>query len=438
MVPLPMSSNPIARAENPNILLGKSPERDRELDAICQMIRNASKAGIPSLKYNLTLLGVPRTESTPGRGGARYSTFVYDQAKQDPPLTEAGVVGEEVYWDRITYFLKRVIPVAEEYKVRMACHPQDPGMRVNLPRTTYNTGVKSKAFYERLLPVIGAMPGLQAVAISSGVPLSGGNTGTELSFPGRTLATGVPTTADWRVVDPGYFRSMSIPLRGRDFDDRDVGTESNPAQLVTIISESMAKRYWPNEDPIGRSVIIHSFAPKPYTIIGVAGDVRSFGLDVDVGPMVYASYMVHPGWNPMSLVIRSAGDPLSHVESIRTAIREIDPTVPIYDIRSLDDLLSQSFGSRRFNMAEPAVGGEKPLATLDQFGRISLRRHRLGRLLRSRTLLCRAASALARRGLTVSASSRGGSGRLRLKKRGDEDREKQCYRAARGNTNTEE
>jgi putative ABC transport system permease protein len=60
--------------------------------------------------------------------------------------------------------------------------------------------------------------------------------------------------------------------------------------------------------------------------------------------------MVHPGWNPMSLVIRSAGDPLSHVESIRTAIREIDPAVPIYDVRSLDDLLSQSFGSRRFNM----------------------------------------------------------------------------------------
>jgi mannonate dehydratase len=128
MVPLPMSSNPIARAENPNILLGKSPERDREIDDICQMIRNTSRAGIPALKYNLTLLGVPRTESTPGRGGARYSTFVYDQAKQDPPLTEAGVVGEDVYWERITYFLNRVMPVADEYKVRMACHPQDPGM----------------------------------------------------------------------------------------------------------------------------------------------------------------------------------------------------------------------------------------------------------------------------------------------------------------------
>ena len=128
MVPLPMSSSALARAENPNILLGKSPERDRELDDICQMIRNASSAGIPSLKYNLTLLGVVRTAGTPGRGGARYSTFVYDDAKPDPPLTQAGPVGADAYWERITYFLDRVIPVANEYKVRLACHPQDPAM----------------------------------------------------------------------------------------------------------------------------------------------------------------------------------------------------------------------------------------------------------------------------------------------------------------------
>ena len=128
MVPLPMSSNPIARAEHPNILLGRSPERDREIDDICQMIRNAARAGIPSLKYNLTLLGVVRTASTPGRGGARYSTFVYDEATQEPPLTEAGPVDADLYWERITYFLERVIPVATEYHVRMACHPQDPGM----------------------------------------------------------------------------------------------------------------------------------------------------------------------------------------------------------------------------------------------------------------------------------------------------------------------
>ena len=92
MMPLPLSSAYITRAENPNIMLGKSPERDREIDDICQMIRNAARAGIPALEYNMSILGVVRTEPTPGRGGARYSTFVYDKAKQEPPLTEAGPV----------------------------------------------------------------------------------------------------------------------------------------------------------------------------------------------------------------------------------------------------------------------------------------------------------------------------------------------------------
>ena len=127
MVPLPLSSNDIARSENPGIMLANA-DRDRQLDDICQMIRNAGRAGIPSLKYNMTFLGVVRTESTPGRGGAAYSTFTYDKAKQDPPLTPAGPIHEDVYWERITYFLTRVVPVAEEHKVRLACHPQDPGM----------------------------------------------------------------------------------------------------------------------------------------------------------------------------------------------------------------------------------------------------------------------------------------------------------------------
>jgi len=128
LVPLPMSSHEVSTFENPNIVLGKSPERDREIDTICEMIRNASRAGIPALKYNMTLIGVVRTGTEPGRGGARYSTFVYDKAGADRPPTEAGVVDADAYWERITYFLERVIPVAEEHKVRMACHPQDPGM----------------------------------------------------------------------------------------------------------------------------------------------------------------------------------------------------------------------------------------------------------------------------------------------------------------------
>lgn len=135
-VPLPMSSVTIETAEMPNILLGKDPDRDREIDQICTMIGNAAKAGIFLLKYNLTLLGVPRTASTPGRGGARYSTFKYAEAAAYPKLhadtpTIAGHITEDLYWERVTYFLKRVIPVAAANKVRLACHPNDPSIGKN-------------------------------------------------------------------------------------------------------------------------------------------------------------------------------------------------------------------------------------------------------------------------------------------------------------------
>ena len=128
MLPLPLSSSYITKSENPNIMLGKSPERDREIDQICQMIRNTSQAGIPALKYNMSILGVVRTRATPGRGGAAYSTWRYDEAAEKDTPTEAGTVSADDAWERIAYFVKRVMPVAEEYKVRLACHPHDPGM----------------------------------------------------------------------------------------------------------------------------------------------------------------------------------------------------------------------------------------------------------------------------------------------------------------------
>lgn len=128
MIPLPMSSVTINRNNYPSILLGKSPERDRDIDEISTMIRNAGKAGIPALKYNLTYLGVVRSGYAAGRGGTRGSSFVYETAKVDPQVFAMVKADDDTMWERIEYFLKRVVPVAEDAKVRIACHPNDPGM----------------------------------------------------------------------------------------------------------------------------------------------------------------------------------------------------------------------------------------------------------------------------------------------------------------------
>jgi mannonate dehydratase len=110
------------------IVLGQSPERDRDIESIQTLIRNCATAGIPSIKYNMSILGVVRTGRIPGRGDASLSAWSLKDAHPNPPLTRAGRVTADMFWERITYFLDRVIPVAAEYKVRMACHPHDPGM----------------------------------------------------------------------------------------------------------------------------------------------------------------------------------------------------------------------------------------------------------------------------------------------------------------------
>jgi mannonate dehydratase len=126
-----LGSSHIDREKRPAIMLGQSPQRDRDIEDVQNTIRNCARVGIPSLKYNMSILGVLRTGRTPGRGGSTYSTWSLKQAKASqnfPPMTRAGRVTADIYWERITYFLERVIPVANEYKIRVACHPHDPGV----------------------------------------------------------------------------------------------------------------------------------------------------------------------------------------------------------------------------------------------------------------------------------------------------------------------
>jgi mannonate dehydratase len=217
MVPLPLSSSEISRSENPAILLARDPDRDRQIDDISQMIRNVARAGIPSVKYNLTLIGIPRTEPTPGRGGARYSTFVYAGAKQDPPLTMAGKVDADLYWERITYFLERVVPVAEEYKVRIACHPQDPGM----PPGRGWRGVET---------VLGSVDGLKRFVSIAESPFHGlnfcqGTVSEMLEKPGEQIFDVIRYFGTRRKIFNVHFRNISggfLNFRETFIDDGDV------------------------------------------------------------------------------------------------------------------------------------------------------------------------------------------------------------------------
>ena len=127
---LDMSALPIYE-QFPNIIYhGKSPERDREIDLVCEMIRTASRAGIDSLRYNTCVLNIDRTEQEEGRGGYMYTAFRLDKfpAEEQAQLTDAGRVTAEMHWERIEYLLERMIPVAEECKVRMGNSQEDPAV----------------------------------------------------------------------------------------------------------------------------------------------------------------------------------------------------------------------------------------------------------------------------------------------------------------------
>jgi len=212
--------------------------------------------------------------------------------------------------------------------------------------TGFDTPEERRELWTRLTAEVAALPGITAVSTGSSVPLGTRNTATEITVPGAPAVPGVQASADWRVVTPGYFAAMGIPLRGRDFTEAD-GPDAPP---VIIVSEALARQHWPSEDPVGKTIIPGSFGNRERTVIGVAGDVRSFGLDGEIRPMVYYSGLEAPAFPWMYLVWRSAVDPLSHIPAIRDAIRGVNPQVAFYDVMPAAELLSDSLGSRRFNL----------------------------------------------------------------------------------------
>ncbi|TAU53008.1 mannonate dehydratase [Rhizobium leguminosarum] len=176
MIQLPLPSQPIEKASYPDILLA-GPERDRQIDAVCKLIENTAAAGIPAVKYNLNLIGIPRTPDEPGRGGSLNASFRWDKTDQQAEPGLAGVLSEDENWERIDHFLERVVPVAASNRVRLACHPHDP---------------YTPPGYRGVTRVLGTVEGLKKFVLMRENPYHGlnfcqGSIGEMLENPGKEI-----------------------------------------------------------------------------------------------------------------------------------------------------------------------------------------------------------------------------------------------------------
>ena len=220
-------------------------------------------------------------------------------------------------------------------------------IRLTLPRARYARDEQQVAFLKDVLERVSQVPGVHAAGLTSTLPLNGGPA-TDFEIEGRPLFDpAAQPEADIRIVDPNYFRTMSIPLRaGRSFTDRDVASSTT----VMVINENMARRFWPNEEPVGKHVTMKDWGP-PLTgeIVGVVGDVKANGLDSETGPMIYWPYPQFPTiFN--NLVVRTDTDQSSVVSAVKSQIWSVDRELPISRIATMEQVLANSVAPRRFNM----------------------------------------------------------------------------------------
>jgi predicted permease len=210
-------------------------------------------------------------------------------------------------------------------------------MRTAVPMTA--TADQRRDFYARVLGEVRGLPGVISAAYISFLPMTFGGGNFTVTAPGVTLAE--ETRAHTRFVTPDYFKTLGIPLlAGRDVSQRDGGD----VQPVVVVSQSLARRFWPGQDPIGRT-ISHG------TVIGVAGDVAMRGLEQASLPQVYLSWeQIPPGlvfYAPKDLAIRTMGDPLALAPQVRRIIRAASPEQAVSDIRQLETIVDSQTATRR-------------------------------------------------------------------------------------------
>jgi putative ABC transport system permease protein len=243
-------------------------------------------------------------------------------------------------------------------------------MKVTIPSAKYDTADRQRAFFDDLFQRLDGLPGVQATGGISFLPVNGMGAATAFEIVGQPKPpAGQEHVADVRVVTHDYFTAMRIPLlRGRTFDARDTGAYGRRV----IVNQSLARRHFPNEDPIGKRIVLWWNDRGEDEIIGVVGDVRDSALETEPRAMTY--------WPParfaypfMTVAIRTAGDAKAIVPVATAALHQIDSNVAAADVRTMDEVVDASVAQRRFTMLLLAVfaGMALLLAAVGIYGVIS-------------------------------------------------------------------
>jgi putative ABC transport system permease protein len=228
-------------------------------------------------------------------------------------------------------------------------------VRLSLPRTRYAHRDAVISFYDRLLPQLAGLPGVSEVGAVSALPLSSTRASIEFTVEGRPSPPNEVWRSDYRIASTGYFRAMKIPLlRGREFSEQD-NAQTTP---VAIISETLARRFWPDGNPVGARLSIddNNQGPRPVEIVGVVGDVKHLSLEEEPTQHIYLPLrQLHEDgvvWmtNNQYWLIRSQVSPLSLSSAVQREVRKVDADVPASNIKTMEQYLSASVSPRRFNL----------------------------------------------------------------------------------------
>jgi putative ABC transport system permease protein len=219
--------------------------------------------------------------------------------------------------------------------------------RVTIPAVRYSTDEKRIEFFENLVARLRAVPGVEHAGAISFLPLSGPGAATGFTIVGQPepLPGQAPTT-DVRVADNGFFNALKVPLlRGRLFTDREMHEKSN----VVVINDTLARHYFANVDPIGKSLVIAMTRPNvPTEIVGVVGDVKYADFATEPRAM---TYWPHPqlAYSAMTLTLRTASDPAAFAPIVEREVRAMDKDQPLSDIRTMDQWVARTLSQTRFN-----------------------------------------------------------------------------------------